>query len=292
MKKMILEILKDSLRFLGFLILFDLLITLIIYQYVEKSPATSVSFGRVFALLFTNQEQELVIDHPVVDTVLMLEKIIEIILTAILTGFIFSRVINREINLKLRNTLLLRKRTSEGTGNGLNIHMLVGNHRKYQLYNVRCTMSIWTGKTIGKTEKGDQFNAAVAVDANPPEVRQLWNYYTFCFPAGSIPSSFWRHYTEYLKTKDLPKATPDQRGHWNDKDRIIVYLFGETGSSGGKFMLSRKYHYKDLVLDKDILSANFNKNEKLCWKYFQNLPGTLSEEEREKMIEEITLLGS
>ena len=106
-------------------------------------------------------------------------------------------------------------------------------------------MSIWTGKTIGKTEKGDQFNAAVAVDANPPEVRQLWNYYTFCFPAGSIPSSFWRHYTEYLKTKDLPKATPDQRGHWNDKDRIIVYLFGETGSSGGKFMISRKYHYKE-----------------------------------------------
>ncbi len=291
MKKMLKEIVKDSLRFFGAIAVFDLLITVIVYQYSKNLPNASFSFGRIFALLFTNQEQELVINHAVVDAVLIIEKITEIIFTAVLTGFIFSRVINREINLQIRDTLLLRRRTSEGKEGNLNVHVLIGNKRKYALYNVRCEMIVITGNEIGAIPEEDKYNAAEKVNSNPEVLLRMKNYYTFSFPVYSLPNSFWKHYGEYLELTKNGGKPSREIGYWSQKDTITIFITGDLGNSGGQFRLIRDYHFKDLMFDKEILHPEFNKNKKRNWKFFQTLPGCASEIEIKQMKDELIDLG-
>ena len=277
MNKMIKEVLKDSLLFFGLIAILDIIVSMVIYnELCNSEEKISLSIVQVFSLLFTNQEQGLFIRNSLVDAVLVVEKMIEIVFLAILTGFIFSRVINRELFLRLHDTLVLKRRTSERSNGKLALSVIVGNPKKYHVYNMSCILGVRSGNDKNN-DRG--YNAEVFLQPDAPQVLKLNNYYTFTFPAEDIPVSIWKHYL-------------NENGYWYDKDNITVYLSGETGNTGGQFRIVKEYHLKDLRIDSSLLNPRFKKRDNIIdWKLFDKPSGELTESYKDDVIEEIHKLA-
>lgn len=242
MKRTILYIVRDSLLCVSLLVAVDAVIAILVLNTI--SPYQNFSYLDILFFLLCNQEGELITSTSSgIRLLLASEKLTEVIVLALMASFIFSQLLNREARIILPDKLVLRRRTSEGSINQLNLGILIGNPKKQLLYDVKCSVRCVYLKSTSPT---------ITVNTETllfSEIDRLKNFYRFSFPVDKFPSKFW---TDYLGSEKI----------CFDTDALVVVISGHSNNIGGHFRIERTYGLMDITIDSTIPEAYFRKMQK------------------------------
>lgn len=208
--------------------------------------------------------------------ILVFQNVINVVATAVFTSFIFTYILNKEPKILLPDKIVIRKRTSEGSNGLLTFAILIGNKSKYNIYDVKCTLTCFYNK------KDHKYNAENSFVSIQPIIN---NYYRYSFPVNNLPIKFLEDYIN----KDIESY---------NKDFLNITITGHTNFWGNSFRVSQKYNIVDIVIGENSPDLYYDFKSPFSGKVFRRvirwkeLPKFIeaSELKRQDIIKEIGLI--
>lgn len=249
----------------------------LIIAVIVQNQFPQYSILRLFLLYASGNHAVLSVNDSSVCFLLLLSRIFEAVALAIISSFIFSSILNRGVKIVFPDKLVIRRRTSQGSDGKLCIGILIGNPRKYKLFDVECCVNCSYVK-----EKGEvcSMNSEVMLVQT---VKRINNYYRFSFEIDKIHKKFWQDFLN----RDEKQI---------DEDNICVTISGRSNTLGGTFTVEKNYGLLDIGVDlrnpegyfKQVLRNNRTGKIKtrIDWRKFSRFIEA-GENERARVIAEI-----
>lgn len=251
-------------------------IYLIIAIIVQKQ-CPQYSVGELFLIYASGNNIDVLFDCENVYILLSISRIFEAITLAIISSFAFTLILNKGIKLTFPEKIVIRRRTSEGSDGALCIGILVGNPKKYTLFDVECWVNCSYIKEKGEVNKKN--SEVILVQS----IKKMKNYYRFSFNITKFHKKFWQDFLE----RDMTCM---------NEDYISVIVCGRANTLGGTFTIEKKYMLSDIGIDlrnpEDYFKKNVTnkftgqKEMRINWKKFTQFIEA-GEVERANVIKEI-----
>lgn len=272
MKETAINIGKNVLAYLAFMVVINILSAIILGNYyVDKS------FLEIFVLLACNNSLISENSEILFNIIMALKKLVEGISLAVLASFIFANILNRRMRIIFPDKVVLRRRTSEGSEGKLTLGILIGNPGKYWIYDVKCSVNC---TYLKQNRNIEQRNSETYLKQN---IEFIQNYFRFSFEVNNFPKKFWKHFLE-------------RKEEYVNNDFLIVTIMGKTNGLGGYFRVCKKYSIQDIIIDVHDPEKSFIKKvrnifngeekTKIDWKVFPKCIEA-GEDERQGIINEI-----
>ena len=264
--------------FLGIAAVLGVLSTIyFIIAIIVQKQFPQYSVGELFFIYASGNNIDVLFDSVSMYVLLALSRIFEAITIAIFSSFAFALILNKGIKLTFPDKIVISRRNSEGSDGALCIGILVGNPKKYTLFDVECWVNCSYIKEKGEVNKKN--SEVILVQS----IKKMNNYYRFTFNITEFHKKFWQDYLE----RDMTCM---------NEDYISVIISGRANTLGGTFTIEKKYMLSDIGIDlrnpEDYFKGNITKG--LTGKKEMHIDGSkftqfieAGEEEREDVINEI-----
>ena len=253
----------------------------VVIAIIVKNACPQYTVWKIFLIYASGNNIDSLPNLNIVYFLHMISRVFEVITLAIFSSFAFSLILNRNIALVFPEKLVIRRRTSEGSDGQLYLGVLIGNPKKYELFDVECSVNCSYVKEKGEFIKK---NSEVVLSER---LKRMRNYYRFSFDISGFHKKFWQ---DYLERDSVCMK----------EDCISVIISGHANTLGGTFTIEKKYMLSDIAIDLHNPEDDFKqkiqkplsrkKVECIDWNKFPQYVEA-GEDAREKVIAEIRKLA-